>query len=443
MCDTLVAVPPWTKDGAVWLAKNSDREPGEAQLVEHHLARPGGARLRATHVELGDAAAHEVVLSRPAWMWGAEMGMNARGVAIGNEAVFTRLPVAERGLLGMDLLRLALERAASAREALDVITALLACEGQGGRAGYRARSFRYHNTFVVADPSEAWVLETADRFWAAERVTGVRTVSNVLSIGAGFDLLGPGTFERARDAGWCTSARDFDFARCFGDPTFAVLSGGRPRSACTRAQLEAHRGGIDRALLARALRSHAGRDVSDGLVLTMPCAHASWQPTRHGGQTTGSMIARLDRDRSAAWLTGTSSPCLSVLKPVVLGHERPLELGPPAGAGYDAESLFWRHERLHRAVLESWSTRAPLVEIEREALEARVLSDVDHLFERRATNDVISPVVEATWRAHRDALPAWAARVEAAPVPALARVGPFALWWARQRRLDGMPASPR
>lgn len=36
MCDTLAL----RKAGAVWFAKNSDREPGEIQRVERHAAVP-------------------------------------------------------------------------------------------------------------------------------------------------------------------------------------------------------------------------------------------------------------------------------------------------------------------------------------------------------------------------------------------------------------------
>ena len=50
-----------------------------------------------------------MLLSKPAWLWGAEMGTNSYGVAIGNEAVWNRLSDPEFDavprLLGMDLLR--------------------------------------------------------------------------------------------------------------------------------------------------------------------------------------------------------------------------------------------------------------------------------------------------------------------------------------------------
>ena len=229
MCDTFVAVPPATqnfgKDTVVWFGKNSDREPGEAQIVEHLPAQKfsSSAKLQCTYVEVPQATeTYEVVLSRPFWMWGAEMGTNSRGVAIGNEAVFTKLPVPKTGLTGMDLLRLALERSASAREALNLITRFIQEVGQGGLCGYRHKGFRYHNSFIIADPTEAWVLETADRFWAAERVRGVRTISNVLTIGKEFDLLSDGAFEFAKDKGWCKSANEFE------DPLRPSLVGSLP-----------------------------------------------------------------------------------------------------------------------------------------------------------------------------------------------------------------------
>ena len=49
------------------------------------------------------------MLSKPAWMWGAEMGCNDKAVCIGNEAVSTKLqnPIEDtkEKLLGMDLVR--------------------------------------------------------------------------------------------------------------------------------------------------------------------------------------------------------------------------------------------------------------------------------------------------------------------------------------------------
>jgi dipeptidase len=122
MCDTLVALPNATADGSLLFAKNSDREPNEA----HHLLRTPaaghapGEMVQCTYIKIPQVPhTHAVLLARPFWIWGAEMGANEHGVVIGNEAVFTRAPYEKGpGLIGMDFLRLALERATDARDAV-------------------------------------------------------------------------------------------------------------------------------------------------------------------------------------------------------------------------------------------------------------------------------------------------------------------------------------
>ncbi len=437
MCDTIVAVPPSTKsfgqDAVVWFGKNSDREPGEAQIVEHLPAQKfaSPAKLQCTYVEVPQAdETYEVVLSRPFWMWGAEMGANSRGVAIGNEAVFTKLPVPKTGLTGMDLLRLALERSASAHEALNLITRLIKEIGQGGLCGYRHKGFRYHNSFIIADPTEAWVLETADRFWVAEKVRGVRTISNVLTIGKEFDLISDDAFEFAKDKGWCKSANDFDFAKAFGDPFFAFTSAGNVRRSCTHNRLMLSDGKIGRADLFAALRDHAGQKPEQGLRLQMPCGHASWMKTRQSGQTTGSMVSRLSATDSVHWLTGTSSPCLSVFKPVVLSGE-PISTGVHAGESYDAESLWWQHERLHRLTLGDYARRRAVTEVERRELEAKFLS---------LGNGELPTSAECqqAWNEHKAILPIWIDRV--ADEANRDRRGWLARrYWLQQNQADHLP----
>ncbi len=433
MCDTIVAVPPSTSENAVWFGKNSDREPGEAQIVEHLPSRKfsSPSKLQCTYIELPQAAeTYEIVLSRPFWMWGAEMGANSRGVAIGNEAVFTKLPVPKTGLTGMDLLRLALERSATAREALDLITRLIGEIGQGGLCGYRHKGFRYHNSFIIADPTEAWVLETADRHWAAERVRGVRTTSNVLTIGKDFDLISDGAYEFAKAKGWCKSVNDFDFAKAFGDPFYRFTSGGELRRACTYRRLMQNEGKISRSDFFSALRDHGGHKPEDGWRLQMSCAHASWMKTRQSGQTTASMVSRLSANDSLHWLTGTSSPCLSVFKPFVLGDGL-ITTGPQAGEGYDSESLFWHHELLHRLTLSDYARLRTLFEIDRRELEAKFLS----IGNGSKPN---SAECQKAWDEHLAVLPDWINRIARSSFTDrrswLAR-----RYWRNQNQLDEIP----
>jgi secernin len=389
MCDTLVAVGEATADGTVILAKNSDREPNEAQVLTHvpRARHAPGATVKCTYLEILQVPeTYEVLLSRPFWMWGAEMGANEHGVTIGNEAVFTREAYDKKpGLTGMDMLRLALERAGTARQALDVIVELLQTYGQGGNCGFQHKLY-YHNSFAIADLKEAWVLETAGHFWAAERVHDVRTISNGLTIGREWDLASPGLVEHAVEKGWCRSRDDFHFARCYSDLVYTRLGGCRARQRRSTALLEAQKGQITAETMMAALRDHGLQAASDptwnpgrGWLMETLCVHASVGPTRPS-QSVGSMVAHLASGGPIVWVTGTSAPCTGIFKPVYLAGAGLPDLGPAPAGTYDPDSLWWSHERLHRAVIRDYATRLPLYRDERDALEAKFLQEAQKVF---------------------------------------------------------------
>ncbi|HUX36362.1 MAG TPA: hypothetical protein VMV44_00550, partial [Rectinemataceae bacterium] len=108
MCDSLYASSPGAK-GPSFFAKNSDRHPDEPQALCLLPRRPA-----TPTIDVGRSAfafpdrGLSFLLSKPSWMGGGEMGLNERGVAVGNEAVFSRFKARKDGILGMDLLRAAL-----------------------------------------------------------------------------------------------------------------------------------------------------------------------------------------------------------------------------------------------------------------------------------------------------------------------------------------------
>ncbi|OFW99730.1 MAG: hypothetical protein A3E78_07020 [Alphaproteobacteria bacterium RIFCSPHIGHO2_12_FULL_63_12] len=299
MCDTLAV----KRGGAVWFAKNSDREPMEDQRVEIHApsreAAPG--KLRCTYIEIDQAPERRgVILSRPAWMWGAEMGVNDAGVAIGNEAVFSR-SILKKGetLLGMDLVRLGLERATSAVDAADVMISLLERHGQGGGAGFHDRNFRYDNSFLIADAREIIVLETAGRDWAMKKALDAWSISNAYTIGADYD--------RAS----ASAGRDFRAAHeSFVMPRLACAAA---RRGTTFQMAQSAPSVMSLSSLAGMLRAHDAGDGFDGGANRDVCLHASGPLRPHA--STASMVVRLADGAPRAAFTGTIHPCISLFKP--------------------------------------------------------------------------------------------------------------------------------
>jgi dipeptidase len=386
MCDSLVATAVETAAGVALFAKNSDRKAEECQpfLQFPEASHPPRATLRATHVAIPQVAeTYRVMGHSPWWVWGFEHGVNEHGVAIGNQTVFSNEPLEETpGLIGMDLVRLALERGRDAREALEVIATLIESYGQGGPA-FAPDAPGYHNSFLLADPEQAWLLETSNRRWAARRVP-LGSLSNHHCIGTDWEIGSRDLEAFARAEGWWRGAGRLDVAAAYRDRRIpGRISEGRLRRS--RELLAGARGRHDVASLQRILRDHLdggaawqpGASVEEERYFTL-CAHS--EPLHW---TTASLIAPLPRERGAPWPVWISfgTPCTGTFLPVYLDGVIPAELAR-GGAAPEPDSVWWTFKslqdaagrdpaRLTAVVREGWAALEEQIEAERESVEAR------------------------------------------------------------------------
>jgi len=437
MCDSFVALPQRTANGAMLFAKNSDRERNEAQSVELKAAaeHEAGTSLLCTYITIPQVRrTHACLISRPCWMWGAEMGANEHGLVIGNEAMHAVIPPGETpSLTGMDLLRLALERAASAAEAVDVITTLLEAHGQGGNCGH-LHEFFYHNGFLIADGREAFVLETVGRWWAVERVRDERALSNAYSIERGYERVSADLQRHAQQNDWLGGDGRFDFAGRFLNEERDAVSFGRGRCARGAQLLAAHNGKVTAQHMMAVLRDHGVEGETPGWTPEQTkhrsiCMHAAAGARR--SQTTGSWVTEWTADGAVHWVTGTSAPCLSVFKPVVLDAIFSSDHYAPTDK-FNRRTLWWTHELWHRAALCNYADAAASIAAERDELEAKFVEAM-----RQAPSETVAIVIATCWREAKEAEARWA---DSVTHDGYARCGAdYAASWAEHDRIGMVP----
>lgn len=323
MCDTIGRI-------SKFFGKNSDRSANEIQVNEWYPATVQTDKmLKATYMEIDQAKETKgVLLSRPTWMWGAEIGINECGVAIGNEAVFTKGTYARTGLTGMDMLRVALERSENAENAVMTIIELLERYGQGGNCGFD-HSFYYDNAFLIMDRYSGFILETAGRKWVYRQIPKEKTsaISNRLSIGENGDKYSEKTA--------------YHFAKKHIDPLYSHFSGSNRRlrqtSGCSCETLSS---------VMDSLRSHEIQNPFIKGTVKSPCMHAGGLV---GDHTTASMIVDYTGDDIAVWMTGSSLPCVSLYKPYLLGAGALFPVFPPESL--KAQAYWQSREMLARSFI--------------------------------------------------------------------------------------------
>lgn len=389
MCDTLVALPSTTANGSMLFGKNSDREPGEAQAICHVPQKIQQEKtLMCTYLQIPQVeVTYEVILSKPFQMWGAEMGANEHGVVIGNEAVFTNVKFDKKkvGLTGMDLLRLGLERGKTAKEALGIILELLQTYGQNACGGYKNRDFYYHNSFLIADSDQAYILETAGKSWAYRSVDSLGSISNGLTLEENYE---EAHFEKApRTFQSIFSGSPKNFKAYFSDLIYTKAGRSTTRQACTLGFMERKKTPAVTDMFA-SLRQHDRENFDPKKATTASvCMHATG--FTNPSDTTGSMVAEIRKNGpSTIWMTGTPHPCMSLFVPFYFGTPFDTHLLIPGEK--EDHSLWWHAKKFQKKVLENYQKQAPKLRSELDEIQKSWIEKDAELLGKNATPEKLS-----------------------------------------------------
>lgn len=393
-CDIIVAVGKATLNGSVIFGKNSDRSPNESQPLEYHPhLNHDKNMIRCQNIEIPQApVTYAHVGSRPYWLWGYEHGVNEFGVVIGNASArgskegFVE-PPDQAGLIGMDLVRLGLERGKTAHEAMLIITNLLEQYG----AGYCEKPYvaKYHSSYIIADPDEAWILETSGRYWVAKRiVNGAYHQGNHYTIQTDWDECHRDLISHAIEMGWCNSEKDFNFAKTYWDYSKTPITGSMIRYRRGNQLLEKYEGHINLNIMMEILRDHLNDTFlesfwapGENFYASICCHERPWG----GGQTAASMVVELDRNipdpiKASCWASMTS-PCTSLFMPLYANVPIPKVLSV-ADKVYSEESPWWIFKKLQRHTERNYPILGPLIrkfwkETEKRMIEQRAIVEHD------------------------------------------------------------------
>jgi hypothetical protein len=140
------------------------------------------------------------------------------------------------------------------------------------------------------------------------------------------------------------------------------------------------------------------------------------------------MVAHVTADDITVWLTGTSAPCTSVFKPVRFDGGLPDE--PRPGRHFDASTLWWRHELLHRETLRNYPQRIAAFARDLDDLERGFLADA-------ATARDKAAFTAGCFAQAADAEEKWIAAVRGTPVAS--SPGLYRRAWRKWADLAGIP----
>jgi len=350
----VVAMGAATATGHTFFGTNSHGPVGVCQVLALEPGRTfaHGEMVGTRHAEIPQTRQTFTVLgSRPPHAWGYRHGLNEHQLVSACADWQSKLPQAQAGLLGTDLVRLVLERCKTARQGYELLTMLVTKHGQSGSPGYSTDRVSDH-VFLLADPCEAYLVEAAGSSWAALECRGVRAVSDVGLIRQDWQRLSPGLAEHAITQGWWQDdGSKLDFSASLSADQVGMDSALRRWGRATLL-LEKHHGSIDAAVLRHILCDHYDGTSAE---IDPLAPSGSISLCRHGGRdhptvTAASFVAELSPEGKLpafAWCAH-GPPCAGIYLPIFLNGDLP-ELLSRCQETPDVNGLWWRMRALHGA----------------------------------------------------------------------------------------------
>jgi secernin len=371
--------PATTTDSSSWLAKNSLRNPREA-LATTIVPRESSGGSAVLERGFGYA------IAVPEGGSSVELGINERGVAIGTHAVASKHPTSKEGLRNDELVRGVLAGSVDAKAAVEAICAAIEGGEQAGiplRRGGRGLSC----SFMVSDPREAYLVETAGRKWAWKPIVDAVGISGSYSIDLDYKRLDAGTRKQISPVNERAACSDeADPGRKGNKESWRELVEARhgfsfSRRRAPKAQGEdfaaTAAGRIDATSLFGFLRSHGKADgPAVGRLGAGACEHGGFARRA----VTGSFALRFPQKAGSGllailWLTGTPYPCLSLFKPILLLDSGflPLWTTYPFGE-MEAGFAYWRDRSDQLRRRKAWRrSEDPEFIAGRDSLQTRIL----------------------------------------------------------------------
>tara|TARA_B100000029_G_C17608388_1_gene968266 strand:- start:688 stop:2013 length:1326 start_codon:yes stop_codon:yes gene_type:complete len=353
-CDTVVALPNSTSNNITIFGKNSDRPKSECQpLVQIPRIKNNSKYTQCQFIKIPSTEiSYAHVGSKPFWCWGYEHGFNEYQVVIGNEGLGTHIPSSSSPkLVGMEIVRLALERSKSAKDAVKIITDLISTFGQGVfENDQNVRT--YDNGYLIADPTEAYIIETAGHEWAVKKVEDAEGISNIHSIETNWDKISDTAINTAKSLKLNIASPKLNFAKTFCDYDSRYDGRGEFRRLRSCTYLQNLKGNINLKEIIFILKDHADgekENISQNFLDTRTiCTH--YPDPDSDGNTAASLVSELHTDNTQLDIHWTSmySPCLGIFLPMFIEGEIPkvLSIG---NQNYNHKSPWWAFRSLEES----------------------------------------------------------------------------------------------